>query len=581
MSGIGVGIGIGIGLRIGIGIGIGLGVGFGVGVGVGLRFGNSVGLTQGYDFSMDRVSGPMALAAPLADMGQAITDAELVAASRRGEREAFGHLVERYLGLVCAVSYSSTRNQALSEDVAQETFLAAWAQLDELRETSRIRAWLCGIARNLARKARLRSTREEPSLLLDDAPAAWAAPTSTPFEAASAAETERLVWSALDHVPPAYREVLVLYYQQQRSIHEVAQALGLTEDAAMQRLARGRKHLAAQVSDLVERSLEASRPRRGLAAGIIAALPPLGAPGAPTGTIAWPRATTTPASGAKMFKIAMLALAGAGLIGGATYVATRSSASSSTATAAPAATAAPVAATPAPAVPTSEPPIIARAAIGKPPAAPPAPAAAGEECEPPPGDEGGSCDPGAVVVVDDDVPPLDQTTIERSGLYRGPSRGPDDAIVQIAVYQDLECPFCARVLGVIDQLWDEYPGKLRLVVKQFPVHKTAHLSAEATLAAGAQGKYWEMHDLGMAYQGELDRDSLIELARQLKLDVAAFTRALDEHTYAADVARDFDTGRELGVNGTPTFFINGRRFTGAQPIEEFRAAIDAAIAARK
>src|SRR6185436_757369 len=100
----------------------------------------------------------------IADMGQtiAMTDGELLAASRRGERDAFGALVERYQHVVCAITYSRTRDQALSEDVAQDTFIAAWKQLDQLREPGRLRSWLCGIARNLARKARRRSDRETP-----------------------------------------------------------------------------------------------------------------------------------------------------------------------------------------------------------------------------------------------------------------------------------------------------------------------------------------------------------------------------------------------------------------------------------
>src|SRR5262249_50309719 len=95
-------------------------------------------------------------------MSDVLSDAELLEASRRGEHAAFGTLVERYQDLVSAVSYSRTRDQALSEDVAQETFLAAWRQLDQLREPGRLRAWLCGIARNLARKARRRTDREAP-----------------------------------------------------------------------------------------------------------------------------------------------------------------------------------------------------------------------------------------------------------------------------------------------------------------------------------------------------------------------------------------------------------------------------------
>src|SRR5262249_60473785 len=90
------------------------------------------------------------------------SDAELLEASRRGEREAFGALIERYQGVVSAVSYSRTGDRALSEDVAQDTFLAAWRQLDRLREAGRVRAGLCGIARNPARQARHRRGREGP-----------------------------------------------------------------------------------------------------------------------------------------------------------------------------------------------------------------------------------------------------------------------------------------------------------------------------------------------------------------------------------------------------------------------------------
>ncbi|MEO6772821.1 MAG: sigma factor, partial [Kofleriaceae bacterium] len=94
-------------------------------------------------------------------MGTIASDGELVEASRRGEQQAFGQLVARYQDLVCAVSYSSTGDHVLSEDVAQETFIAAWRQLAGLREPGRLRPWLCGIARNLARKARKARRRDE------------------------------------------------------------------------------------------------------------------------------------------------------------------------------------------------------------------------------------------------------------------------------------------------------------------------------------------------------------------------------------------------------------------------------------
>src|SRR5688572_24125830 len=134
-------------------------------------------------------------------MGHTITatDAELLEASKRGEHAAFGSIVERYQDVVCAVSYSRTRDQALSEDVAQETFLAAWRQLHQLREPGRLRSWLCGIAANLAAKARKRGARET---LVEIEVAAQ----ENPFDAVSDAQAERVVGEALERVPETYRD---------------------------------------------------------------------------------------------------------------------------------------------------------------------------------------------------------------------------------------------------------------------------------------------------------------------------------------------------------------------------------------
>jgi len=195
------------------------------------------------------------------------TDVELVEASRRGELEAFGHLVARYQHVVCAVGYSSTGDRVLGEDVAQETFLAAWRQLDRVRDVMRLRPWLCGIARNLGRKAKKRTHREQPG-----EPDDRAAATPNAFDELARGDTERIVRDALARVPDSYREVLVLYYCEDQSIREVAETLGLSEDAAMQRLSRGRRYLADSVTSLVERSLKATRPRRDLVAAVLGAI---------------------------------------------------------------------------------------------------------------------------------------------------------------------------------------------------------------------------------------------------------------------------------------------------------------------
>jgi RNA polymerase sigma factor (sigma-70 family) len=194
----------------------------------------------------------------------ASTDHELVEASRRGESEAFGKLVARYQDVVCAVSYSSTGDRALSEDVAQETFVAAWRRLDRVREGS-LRAWLCAIARNLGRKARRRTWREQP-MEADERIAA-----GNPFDDLARADSERIVRDALARIPEKYREVLVLFYRENQSIRDVAQTLGIGEAAVTQRLSRGRRYLADGMTELVETSLR-GRPRRDLVAAVLATI---------------------------------------------------------------------------------------------------------------------------------------------------------------------------------------------------------------------------------------------------------------------------------------------------------------------
>ena len=195
------------------------------------------------------------------------SDAELVEASRRGERAAFGELVERYQRIVCAVGYSATSDRSLGEDVAQDTFVAAFHQLDQLRDVSRLREWLCGIARNLARKARRVREREDE---IDETQPDLA---GTPFDEASERERDTVVAAALQRVPETYREALVLYYVEQRSVAAVASALGISVDAVHQRLSRGRQLVAVEVAEVVEHTLERRRTRRNLAVTVLAALP--------------------------------------------------------------------------------------------------------------------------------------------------------------------------------------------------------------------------------------------------------------------------------------------------------------------
>ena len=202
------------------------------------------------------------------------TDAELVEASRRGEREAFGLLVSRYQDVVCAVSFSSTGNWALSEDVAQDTFIAAWHQLGQLREAARLRSWLCGIARNLAFN-QLRSEGHEPAHDALPIDVVAEAPMDGPAvdEAAIRDEEQAILWRSIGRIPATYREPLVLFYREHQSIESVARSLELSEDVVRQRLSRGRKLLQQEVLSFVEGALERSAPGKAFTLAVVAALP--------------------------------------------------------------------------------------------------------------------------------------------------------------------------------------------------------------------------------------------------------------------------------------------------------------------
>jgi RNA polymerase sigma factor (sigma-70 family) len=203
-----------------------------------------------------------------------MSDADLVARSLRGHRDAFGQIVGRYQGLVCSLAYSATGSLTQSEDLAQETFLAAWQQLSALREPAKLRSWLCGIVRNLGYRAR-RGQQREPSSPTEAEEALHQQPALEPhpLQQAISREEEGILWGQLEAIPETYREPLILYYRQHQSIEQVALALDLSADAARQRLARGRKLLHEQVLVFIEGALERTAPGPAFTNGVLAALP--------------------------------------------------------------------------------------------------------------------------------------------------------------------------------------------------------------------------------------------------------------------------------------------------------------------
>ncbi|MDY7230771.1 DsbA family protein [Hyalangium rubrum] len=160
-----------------------------------------------------------------------------------------------------------------------------------------------------------------------------------------------------------------------------------------------------------------------------------------------------------------------------------------------------------------------------------------------------------------------------------PSFGPKHAKVTIVEWSDFECPFCGRVMPTLQKIKENYGKDVKVVFRHqpLPFHANAKLAAEASMAAHEQGKFWEYHDKLFSNQKALDRASLEKYAQELKLDMGKFKSALDSGKFRAQVEADSSAGSAVGANGTPTFFINGRQFVGAQPFENFKQAIDEEI----
>ncbi len=173
----------------------------------------------------------------------------------------------------------------------------------------------------------------------------------------------------------------------------------------------------------------------------------------------------------------------------------------------------------------------------------------------------------------------DPNKIHEVKLGSSPSKGPADAPITIVEFSDFQCPYCGRVGPTLDRLLKEYPGQVRVVYKHLPLsfHKDALPAAKASIAAGRQGKFWEMHDLLFQNQRQLKEAKFKELATSLGLDLDQFERDYKSADVATEVAQDMNEARRLGVTGTPGFFINGRFTSGAKPYDSFKALVEAEL----
>jgi protein-disulfide isomerase len=157
--------------------------------------------------------------------------------------------------------------------------------------------------------------------------------------------------------------------------------------------------------------------------------------------------------------------------------------------------------------------------------------------------------------------------------------GGTDKVV-IEEYSDFQCPFCGKFFKeTLPKIKEAYGGKVEFVFKHFPLdfHEYAQKAAEASECARDQGKFWGYHDMLFENQQALDTASLKKYAKDLGLDTKAFNDCLDKGDKTAVVQQDYAEGQQRGVSGTPAFFINGEKITGAQPFPAFQAAIDRAL----
>jgi protein-disulfide isomerase len=175
----------------------------------------------------------------------------------------------------------------------------------------------------------------------------------------------------------------------------------------------------------------------------------------------------------------------------------------------------------------------------------------------------------------------EQEVAAKVDVGSAPVLGPRNAPVTIVEWSDFQCPFCGRVEPTLQQLRQDYKGKIRLAWKNQPLsfHPNAMPAAEAAMAAHEQGKFWEFHDALFKKQEQLGPALYDEVAKQLGLDMDRFHASIQSHRNASQIQADMSAGSAVGAGGTPTFFINGKKLVGAQPLDAFKQVIDAELAA--
>jgi len=198
------------------------------------------------------------------------SDADLIAASRAGDRGAFGQIVRRYQAMISGLVYAACGDLHCSEDVAQETFISAWKSLSGLREASKLPGWLCQIARrrlgDISRKKSGNEIQFSKAFESGQEPQA-------PIDETVTDQEREMLWKTLSRIPQPYRETLVLFYRQEQSTAQVAAAMETSEASVRQRLTRGRQMLREEIAGALERNLARTAPNQQFTSQVVAALP--------------------------------------------------------------------------------------------------------------------------------------------------------------------------------------------------------------------------------------------------------------------------------------------------------------------
>ena len=175
------------------------------------------------------------------------------------------------------------------------------------------------------------------------------------------------------------------------------------------------------------------------------------------------------------------------------------------------------------------------------------------------------------------LPPAPVVSVDSTG----PSKGPAGGSVTIVEFSDFQCPYCKTATATLEQVQRAYPDQVRLVFKHspLPIHPEAFMAAQAAVCAEEQNKFWEYHDR-LFSSSDFSRQALKSYANELKLDSKSFETCLESEASRTAVSKDLQEAKKIGVQGTPTFVINGRVMRGAISLEAFKAAIDQELAAQ-